>query len=206
MQFFPRNVDFFKLFDKQVEQIQLASDCLKKLNSKKKVEEVALDIQAIEHEADTITHEVFHNLNQTFITPIDREDIIFLASRLDDIIDAIYRTIGRMDLYQISPNTREISEYIHLLTKAIDEVIKATRSIHNPSKNQHDIIKHSEIINFVENQVDELTTRAIGDLVNNSKDAIMVIKLKEIFEGFESVADRCEDVANVLETIVVKNQ
>lgn len=206
MQFFPRNINFYNYFDALAEQLTEANAILSKIDKKKALDDQAEKIKVVEHKADQITHEIFNTLNQTFITPIDREDIVDLVSRLDDVIDAMDRTVNRMQLYNVATNTSEITQYIKLLDKAIHEIVKAFDELKRSDKGRQAIIKHCEIINFIENQVDELNTRVIGELFKNHKDAIEIIKLKEVYESFESIADRCEDVANVLETIVVKYQ
>ncbi|MBI2589912.1 DUF47 domain-containing protein [Candidatus Berkelbacteria bacterium] len=206
MAFFPKNIDFFELFDAQAEQLKAAAVLLREVEHVKDLNEHARRVREVEHAADQITHKIFQTLNQTFITPIDREDIIALASRLDDVIDMIDVTVSHLALYHVSPQTREIEQYLNLLDSIIEEVGKAVPELKRGSKGQQTIIKQSEIINFIENQVDQHNRRTIGELVNNSQDPITVIKLKEVYEDLEAIADRCEDVANILETIVVKNQ
>lgn len=206
MQFFPKNINFFQLFERQTEQLEAANKVLQAINDTKKLPELVKKMHEIEEKADQITHEIFRTLNQTFITPIDREDIVLLASRLDDIIDALDRSLNRMGLYHIDSSGREITRYVSLLDKIIHEVIKAVPELKNSNKGHAHIIKHCEIINFIENQIDEHNRQTIGDLVNGDHNPILIIKLKEIYETLESVADRCEDVANALETIVIKNQ
>ena len=129
-----------------------------------------------------------------------------LASRLDDILDAIDRAVNRMGLYAVDPGSRAIKGYARLLDKLIAEVVKALHELKGGSKNQQQILKHCEIINFMENQIDDHNREMIADLFTGKPDAVTIIKLKEIYETLESIADRCEDVANALETIVVKNQ
>lgn len=206
MQFFPKNIDFFRLFERQTEQLKAANKILQKIDRVKELPDLAKEMHAVEEAADQVTHEIFRTLNQTFITPIEREDIVVLASRLDDIIDALDRCLNRMNLYHIDSSAREITQYANLLDKIIREVMKAVPELSNGSKGQTHIIKHCEIINFIENEIDEHNRHTIGDLVNGDHDPVKIIKLKEIYETLESVADRCEDVANALETIVIKNQ
>ncbi len=206
MQFFPKNIDFFQLFERQTAELATANTILQSLDRSKDVSETAMTMHTVEEAADAVTHEIFRTLNQTFITPIDREDIVVLASRLDDIIDALDRSLNRMGLYKVDANTREITQYTHLLDKIIREVMKAVPELKNGPKGQVHILKHCEIINFIENEIDEHNRHTIGDLVNGDHDPVKIIKLKEIYETLESVADRCEDVANALETIVIKNQ
>lgn len=206
MQFFPKNIDFFRLFERQTEQLANANQILQSIDGGGQLPEAAKKMHAIEEAADQVTHEIFRTLNQTFITPIDREDIVVLASRLDDIIDVMDRALNRMVLYHVKSDTREISQYIHLLDKIIGEVRKAVPELKKSQKGHVHILKHCEIINFIENEIDEHNRHTIGELVNGEHDPVEIIKLKEIYETLERVADRCEDVANALETIVIKNQ
>jgi len=206
MQFFPKNINFFHLFERQTEQLKAANAVLQSIDDVKRLPELVKEMHTVEEAADQVTHEIFRTLNQTFITPIDREDIVVLASRLDDIIDAMDRCLNRMGLYHVDSSSREITQYVHLLDKIIREVMKAVPELSHGSKGQTHIIKHCEIINFIENEIDEHNRHSIGDLVNGDHDPVKIIKLKEIYETLESVADRCEDVANALETIVIKNQ
>ncbi len=206
MQFFPKNIDFFVLFERLAEQLAAANRILQSIDGTDRLSDVAKKMHAVEEAADQVTHEIFRTLNQTFITPIDREDIVVLASRLDDIIDVMDRALNRMVLYHVKSDTREISQYVHLLDKIIGEVRKAVPELKRSHKGYTHILKHCEIINFIENEIDEHNRHTIGELVNGDHDPVQIIKLKEIYETLERVADRCEDVANALETIVIKNQ
>ncbi len=206
MQFFPKNHNFFELFEQQVIQLTTALDLLHDLENGRDRREVARAMKEVEHAADHVTHEIFNRLNQTFITPIEREDIILLATATDDIIDTIDRTTNRIALYKIDPTTRTLGQYLHLIDKAVKEVSSALHELKKAGKGYPAIVKHCEIINFIENQVDEHNHQVLADLFDNERDPIALIKLKEIYEHLEDVADRCEDVANALETIVIKNQ
>lgn len=206
MNLFPKNINFFDLFDKQTQKLVEANTILQSLGGLKELPGQVTELHTVEKAADTITHEIFRALNQIFITPIDREDIVDLASRLDDVIDAMDRAVNRMGLYKVAPDSREIKGYARLLDPLIAEVVKALHELKGGAKNQQQILKHCEIINFMENQVDAHNRDCIGDLFAGKVDAVEIIKLKEIYETLESVADRCEDVASSLETIVVKNQ
>lgn len=206
MHIFPKNINFFDMFDKQTEKLTEANVILQSLGGIKELPAKVAELHAVEQAADTITHDIFRALNQIFITPIDREDIVVLAGRLDDVIDAMDRAVNRMGLYKVAPDSREIQGYARLLDPMAAEICKALHELKGGSKNQQQILKHCEIINFMENQVDAHNRDCIADLFTGKVDAVEIIKLKEIYETLESVADRCEDVANALETIVVKNQ
>jgi uncharacterized protein len=202
--FFPKSFDFFNLFEAQVNQLLLAVEVLKDLKDNGELKKEARRMKDIEHNADGIAHEILSTLNKTFITPIDREDITELARGLDDIIDELERAVNRMYLYKIDPIPSEILQFFELIEKGAIEVSKGIKQLREP-KQRESIQKYCEIINFIENQGDDLLRHMTVQLFDQEKDAIKIIKLKEIYDALESVTDRCEDVANVLETIVVKN-
>ena len=204
MRLFPHNVDFFKLFDAQAEQLQNAVRVFRALEKDGNLLKQARKLKRIEHDADSATHEIIRTLNQTFITPIDREDITLLASHLDDIVDELDRAISRLCIYEIDPLPKEIFRYGYLAEKAILEVVRAIREMRS-SKNQAKVLKHCEIANAIENKSDEWHRRTLAQLFSYEKDPIKIMKLREIYEALENVTDRCEDAANVLETIVIKN-
>lgn len=206
MSLFPRNINFFKMFESQAEHISKANQLLQQITKLEHPTNEINELRETEHSADRATHEIFRTLNQTFITPIEREDIIGLASCLDDVVDAIERAVILIDLYKVSPKLKEIGQLAKLIDKSAAEISKAIHALPQLHKSYHEIMKHCELINYVENQVDDLSNELIGELVNNEKDAVKIIKLKEIYESFEDIADRGEDVAHALETIVVKNQ
>lgn len=204
MIFFPKNTDFFKLFDSQVDELQNAIKILKGIKKNGNLSKYTKSFKNIEHHADEITHEIIKELNQTFITPIDREDITFLVSRLDDIFDELDRAINRMFIYKIDPQTPTIIKFYSLIEESVEEVVKAVKLLKN--KKAVKLMSQSfEKINFLENKTDQLNRLSLTKLFETEKDPIMVIKLKEIYETLESVTDRCEDVANALETIIIKN-
>ena len=181
MELFPKNINFFDLFDKQTEKLVQANKILQSLGNAKELPGQIRELHAVEQAADTITHDIFRTVNRLFITPIDREDIVLLASRLDDIIDTMDRAVNRMGLYNVTPSSREIRGYARLLDPLIAEVVKALHELKGGTKNQHQILKHCEIINFIENQVDEHNRDVIADLFNGKVDAVQIIKLKEIY-------------------------
>lgn len=201
---FPKSFDFFDLFEEQTAQLIRAVECLRDLKEDCDLKKHSRKIKEIEHDADGIAHKILSSLNKTFITPIDREDINLLAHNIDDVIDEIERTVNRMNIYKIDPIPSEIFQIMELIYKASQEVAKGIRELRDPKKRDQ-VLKYCEIINFIENEADDILRYIISKLFDEEKDPIMIIKLKEIYESLESVTDRCEDVANVLETIVVKN-
>lgn len=204
MRIFPRNIDFFKLFDADVTELKNSVKLIQSLKKNSNITEKAKQMKKIEHKADDITHEIYKSLNLTFITPIDREDISMLTGQIDNVIDELEMAINRLDIYSISPIPKEIFEYIKLVEETILEVISGIQELSHP-KNQKKLLQHCENVNMIENKADELHRTTLGKLFNEEKDPIMIMKLREIYDAFENVSDRCEDVANALETIVIKN-
>lgn len=170
------------------------------------VEEKRKNIKSIESEADKFVLKVHEILNATFITPIDREDISTLTSKLDDILDFIEGISDRMVLYKVKEPTPYMIKLTDGILQATEEVYSAISKLKD-LKNTKAIITHIEEINRIEHIGDEVARRAIADLFENRSqlDAIEIIKLKEIYEQFEEATDKCDDVADLVKDIVVKN-
>lgn len=204
---FPKNFDFFDYFDSFAKELENALEVLrdlKKTENNGDIKTCAEKMKKIENDADSIIHAIIYALNKTFITPIEREDIAILAGNLDDVIDEIERATNRLFVYQIKPVPQEIFQYTELIEKAIPEMVEAISEMKNPKRREH-VLLRCKNINLIENQADEINRRNLGKLLNEEKDPFLAIKLKEIYETLESVTDRCEDVADSLETIIVKN-
>ena len=167
------------------------------------VQTCALPIfKEVEHQGDQVTHEIIKKLNTTFITPIDREDIHDLASRLDDVLDYIEAAAERLVVYRIKEPTsacRAMAEVIVNTTHAMDRTIKCLRTM-DPGFHEHTVE-----VNRLENTADVLLRDSLAAMFDEASDPIEVIKWKEIYETMEIVTDRCEDVANVLEGVMVKH-
>src|SRR5262249_38316440 len=155
----------------------------------------------LEHEGDSVTHEIVRRLNTTFITPIDREDIYALASRLDDVLDLIEAVADRLLLYRIVTPTEGCVGMAKIIVKAAEETDRAVGCLRTLSPFYH---KHCGEVNRLENEADRLLRDELVALFERKQDAIEVIKWKEIYETLESVTDRCEDVVNVIEGIILK--
>lgn len=198
----PKDQNFFLLFaqlsKKVLEGSQLLWDLFEHYED---VEKKCKRIKEVEHAADGITHEIFHRLNKTFITPLDREDIHALASGLDDILDGIEGIAARMVMFNISKPTKEAVELVDILHKAVEQIDKAVSNLQNVS----DLIPFCIEINRMENMADEITRKMVSKLFDEEKNVIELLKWKEIYGRLESSADECEDVANIIENIVVKN-
>lgn len=198
----PQDGEFFTLFQKQAENIVSgAATFAIMLEQYTDVPEQVRAIKAIEHSGDEITHQIFRKLNQTFITPFDREDIHELCSTMDDVIDLIDAAASRFVLYRIDKVRAGSVELAKVLTVATMELSAAIHSIPSPEKALQRVIE----INRLENESDRICRTLIARLFEEEKDPVMIIKWKEIFEVVETAVDKCEDVSNVIETIILKN-
>ncbi|HEX6209132.1 MAG TPA: DUF47 family protein [Methylomirabilota bacterium] len=198
----PREVRFFDLFEQQSQHIIKAAQLLHELvHHFADARAKAHAIKEVEHQGDQLTHEVVKRLNTTFITPIDREDIHALATRLDDVLDFIEAAAERLVVYRIKEPTsacRAMAEVIVQQTHAMDRTIRCLRTM-DPSFHEHAVE-----VNRLENSGDNLLRDSLAALFEEQADPIEVIKWKEIYETMETVTDRCEDVVNVIEGIILK--
>lgn len=203
MRFLPREEKFYELFLDQAKIIAEAATLLhagvQSGNSRLKL--AAEKIAVLEGQADEIIHEIFQKLNQTFITPLDPEDIHSLSSRLDDVMDGLEDLAYRIVAYKVDPIPAPLIEGCGELVNCVLSLQKAFAAL----KNNQKLVEHCIEVNRIEEIVDVLTRRAIKDLFNNEKDPIQLIKLKEIYELLEATTDSCEDVAVALQNVVVKN-
>jgi predicted phosphate transport protein (TIGR00153 family) len=199
----PKDQEFFVLFEKAGQNIHdgavLLKDMLDNFDDPK---EKARQIEEVEHKGDTLTHDIILKLNTTFITPIEREDILALASSLDDIIDLIHGAATRVNLYKVTETTPEAKELAFLILKSTRELCRAIGFL---SKQMSAIHDHCVEVNSLENEADRVCRDAIARLFEHEKDPIAILKWKEIYETLETATDRCEDAANVLESVAMKN-
>jgi len=202
--FLPREFNFFDLFDKQVEYAVQASVLFKEIASKGAVDAALITkMQEIEHAGDDATHSIIDHLNKTFITPFDREDIHKLATELDDVVDVINTIVSRLRLYKLKWADQNLSEFAVVIDQSVRQVASAVNGLRKP-KNLQSIMDSCVEVNRLENVGDVLRDRVLADLFEREKDPIAVIKWKEIYQDAETVLDVCEDVANVVESILVK--
>jgi len=200
----PKSEDFFALFEESVINVSQGIGQLKNLlDDFTQVQEKVKQIGDTEHQGDEITHRTIEKLNQTFVTQLDREDIHALISELDDILDLADAVARKMFLYNIQTPTEEIKKLAEILARSVDEIVKAIPLLRNLSKPQ-DILERCIEINSHENEGDQVLRATIAKLFEEAKDPIYVIKWKELYENIETAIDRCEDVANILEGIVLK--
>ncbi len=200
---FTKDEKFFKIFNQMSVHIVTAAEILAKMveDPGGDLQSLAMRIKDLEHKGDELTHRVIDELNKTFITPIDREDIHDLSAALDDVLDLIDSTAARIVLFKI---TYRISEAPELATVLLSQVKEIAAAVSRLQDNDH-VVERCIEINRLENDGDRVFQAAIGRLFNDVKDPIDVIKRKEIIETLEAATDKAEDVANVLETIIVKN-
>ena len=203
MKFFPKEIDFFEIFDRTSLNItKAASRLVDLMENFDNLEARAKEIHEIEQDSDMLTHDIMKKLNKTFITPIDREDLYSLASRLDDVIDLIWAVADRIAVFKVrEPMPEAVMMSKDLLTTA-EVMQKAVKKL--KEKNYAHVQEYCIEINRLENTIDRGFRDALGKLFDDVKDPILIIKWKEIYEHLEDASDRCEDVANVLEAIVLK--
>ena len=202
----PKDKNFFKLFSQASENLVEISKVFSEMAIApiEKRHELLKKISDLEHVGDEITHQIFTELSTNFITPFDREDISYLASSLDDIVDYIDGSAKRIDTYRIediTPAMKKLCEIIEHSAKEIHIAVSNMRDMNNAVRIREAIVR----INSLENHADDVFDTAIADLFDNEKDAIKIMKMKEILSNMETATDKCEDVANVIETIMVKN-
>jgi predicted phosphate transport protein (TIGR00153 family) len=198
----PREKQFFADFETMALEIVRAAAMLEDmLAPEHPIWDKAEEIKEVEHRCDFLTHEVIQRLNRTFITPLDREDIHALARSLDDVMDAIDASAAAIRLYQIATVRSGARELAHLIAQSAAEIAKAMPAL-DRGKGVH---VHAVEINRLENEGDRMHQSALQQLFAEERDPIAIIKWKEILDILEAATDRCEDVANVLENIVVKH-
>ena len=159
------------------------------------------EIKQVEHKCDLLTHEIIQRLNRTFVTPLDREDIHALARSLDDVMDAIDASAALVRLYRLDPIRFGARELARIVTASTDQVRLALSAL----ERNKGLMTHATEINRLENEADKLHQDAVSRLFNDERDPLLVMKWKETLDFLEDATDRCEDVANVLEGVMVKH-
>ena len=198
----PRDNSFFAMFSAMSDNLIAGARTLVDLFADyQNVEEKIDEIHRIEREGDELTHAILTKLNQTFITPFDREDIHELASKLDDVLDFINAAGARIVMYRISTPPPAAGELANIILMQSQELQKAVSLM---QKNGN-ILAHCVEINRLENEADVVAQQAIASLFEREKDPVNLVKIKELLEFLERATDKAEDVANVLETVVLKN-
>jgi len=204
--FMPKDKIFYSLFEEVADGVAKMGKLLKNMVREPDAEKrasLASLVEDQEHVNDDLTHKVFTELGRNFITPFDREDIHYLASALDDICDYIYSTTKKINFYKVNPNDTGIQKLADLIeegTIQIREAVGELRNMRDMRKITDALVK----INSIENQADDIFDMSIDRLFDTEPDAKEVIKKREIYQVMEVVTDKCEDAANVIESIIIK--
>ncbi len=201
---FPKNDRFFDLFEESARNFVTAAGLLKELMDRcEDVAEMVKQITALEHYGDTVTHLIMAELHGTFVTPIDREDIAQLAQRMDDVMDFIDAAAMRMMLYDITKPTERAKELADIVVRVTSETSKAIPRLRRRSELSH-MREHCIEINRLENEADDVRRSALAELFRDKVELTEVIKWREIYEHMEDAVDRCEDIADILEGVMIK--
>jgi predicted phosphate transport protein (TIGR00153 family) len=202
--FIPREEKFFDLFEESARNLVRGADLLVELTEKwEDVAEMVRQIIELEHHGDNITHRIMEQLHGTFVTPIDREDIAQLANRMDDVMDFIEGAAVAMLIYGVERPTERAKELAGVLARVTAEVSKAIPKLRR-AKQLKEIPLHCIEINRLENEADEVIRCALAELFVDQIDLANVIKWREIYEHMENATDRCEDIADILEGVMIK--
>ncbi|MDD5648494.1 MAG: DUF47 family protein [Dehalococcoidia bacterium] len=202
----PRGDKFFDLFEVSTKNMVKAAENLKELiYTWDCIDQKLEEMDRIEHQGDTITHEIMFQLNRSFITPFDREDIGVLAHSLDDVTDLIQATADTMVLYKVREPGKRARELADILVQITTEVEHVMPSLRRHNANLEKILNSCVEINRLENVADKVYRTALKELFEDSNDITDIIKWREIYEHMESATDMCEDVANVLEGVALKH-
>jgi predicted phosphate transport protein (TIGR00153 family) len=201
----PKEHKFFDLFEESGKNISKAAKDLKDMiDSWQFLDSRMAEITELEHQGDSITHQIISQLHRTFVTPFDREDIAMLAHTMDDVLDFIHATADAMFIYKIDKPTQRAKELVDVIVLGAGEVEKAVAGLRNKNEFKQ-MLEHCVEINRLENMADRIYRAAIGELFEDTSDLAQIIKWREIYEHMESATDRAEDVADVLEGVALKN-
>jgi predicted phosphate transport protein (TIGR00153 family) len=203
--FLPRETSFFDFFEQHAAlTIEGTKEFLSMVTTGANIAAKCRRISDIEHETDTITHRCVEALHKTFITPIDRDSIHRLITRMDDVMDYVEAAAERIELYEISTMTSDVRDLSDVLHRSAQQVEAAIRELRTLKDTQH-TLKLCIDINRLENEADAILRRSVARLFKEERDPIMVIKWKEIYENLENASDRCEDVANIIEGVILEH-
>ena len=203
--FLPRETSFFDFFEEHAAlTIEGTKEFLSMVTTGANSAAKCRRISDIEHETDTITHRCVEALHKTFITPLDRDQSLRLISRMDDIMDYVEAAAERIELYELTTMTadcRDLADALHRAAQQVEGAVRGLRTLKEPQAT----LKLCIDINRLENETDAILRRSVARLFKDEKDPILVIKWKEIYENLESAADRCEDVANIIEGVILEH-
>ena len=196
---------FFDMFERATKNLSASVDVfLEMIKDFSKLEKGVQKLDELEHEGDIITHEIMDRLNRTFITPIDRDDIHAIAAGIDDVLDLTEEVADRIFLYKLEKPTQYLVQMAQILHQSVMEVAKAITSLRD-LKRPRRILDYAIEINRLENEADMLLKMSMVELFERAPSPLEVIKWKEVYESLEKAIDKCEDMAVVIESVVVKN-
>jgi uncharacterized protein len=203
--FLPRETSFFDFFEQHAAlTVEGTKEFLSMVTTGANIATKCRRISDIEHETDTITHRCVEALHKTFITPIDRDAIHRLITRMDDIMDFVEAAAERIELYELTTMTgdvRDLADVLHRSSLQVEQAIQGLRTLKQPQA----ALKLCIDINRLENEADAILRRSVARLFKDEKDPITVIKWKEVYENLEMASDRCEDVANIIEGVILEH-
>ncbi len=202
----PKNKVFYELFEKSADNVKLMGQLLAQVTSESDFDRrqtLISQMEDVEHANDELTHLLFTELGRNFITPFDREDIHYLASALDDVADYIFATAKKINFYRVNPNDIGIHKLAEIIVQSTNEVRTAIGELRD-MKNMRMITDSLVKINSLENEADDIFDMSIERLFATENDAKELIKKREIYQVMETATDKCEDAANVIESIIVK--
>jgi len=198
----PRETRFFEMFSEMVNNLTEGAKLLKAiLQDMKDVESRVEQLKTIEHRGDEMTHDILTRLNQTFITPFDREDIHKLASSLDDVLDFVHAAGERLVMYKITEFVPSAPQLADVIVRQSDQLCRAVEHL----EKKNNVLQYCVEINRLENEADRIASMALGQLFETETNPIALIKKKELYEVLETATDKAEDAANVIESVVVKS-
>jgi uncharacterized protein Yka (UPF0111/DUF47 family) len=204
--FMPKDKVFYSLFEYVADTVLTMSIILKQLvneTEKEKRSALVTELEGLEHKNDETTHRIFMELGLNFITPFDREDIHYLATALDDVADYIYASAKKINFYNVNPDDSGIKKLAELIEQAAVEIKHAVTGLRN-MKNLQEMTGSLVKVNSIENQADDVFDMSIERLFEMEPDVKILIKKREIYHALETATDKCEDVVNVIESIIVK--
>jgi len=198
----PRETRFFEMFSEMANNLTEGAKLLKAiLQDMKDVESRVEQLKTIEHRGDEMTHDILTRLNQTFITPFDREDIHKLASSLDDVLDFVHAAGERLVMYKITEFVPSAPQLADVIVRQSDQLCRAVEHL----EKKNNVLQYCVEINRLENEADRIASMALGQLFETETNPIALIKKKELYEVLETATDKAEDAANVIESVVVKS-
>jgi predicted phosphate transport protein (TIGR00153 family) len=204
--FMPKNKIFYALFEDVADRVSEMAIKLKELVKEPDIDKrasILSVIEDLEHKNDDGTHQIFTELGRNFITPFDREDIHYLATSLDDIADYIYASAKKINFYKVNPNDTGIQKLVELIYQGSIEISKAVKGLRD-MKNLREMTEALIKVNSIENQADDIFDLSIEMLFEHENNFKEVIKKREIYQSLETATDKCEDAANVIESIIIK--